>query len=163
MFNVLASHLKDKNFHSINALPSNNIELFDCYTGMVFGKLYRSFPLPVSISAEDFIDYKTLRAGTREALEKEESLFLATIKWLADVGYIHFDGMSGVSFFEVILTNNGLLILRALPQAAEEGSTLGEKMTQSINEENTDSLRGLVTEALSLGSRLISPMIRSGI
>lgn len=71
--------------------------------------------------------------------------------------------MSGVSFFEVILTNNGLLILRALPQAAEEGSTLGEKMTQSINEENTDSLRGLVTEALSLGSRLISPMIRSGI
>ena len=66
MFNVLASHLKDKNVHSINALPSNNIELFDCYTGMVFGKLYRSFPLPVSISAEDFIDYKG-EQGAKEA------------------------------------------------------------------------------------------------
>ena len=163
MFNVLASHLKDKNVHSLNALPSNNIELFDWYTGMVLGKLYRSFPLPVSISAEDFIDYTTLRAGTREALEKEESLFLATIKWLADVGYIHFDGMTGVSFFEVILTNHGLLILRAAPLSADESCTLGEKMMQSIKEENTERLRGLVTEALSLGSRLISPMTRSGI
>lgn len=163
MFKGLASHLKDKNVHSINALPSNNIELFDCYTGLILGHLYRNFPLPVTLTAERFIDYKTLGASNREALEKEEALFLATIKWLADVGYLHFDGMSGVAFYEVVLTNNGLLILRAFPEGTDTAPTIGEYLSHCIKDENTAELRALVTQALNLGSRIISPMIRSGI
>ena len=67
MFKGLAGHLKDKNVHSINALPSNNIELFDCYTGLILGHLYRNFPLPITLTAESFIDYKTLGDSNREA------------------------------------------------------------------------------------------------
>lgn len=163
MFKGLAGHLKDKNVQSINALPANNIELFDCYTGLILGHLYLSFPLPVTVTAERFIDYKTLGASNRDALEKEESLFMATVKWLADVGYIHFDGMSGISFFEVVLTNNGLLILRAFPENSKTGTTIGEHLAQCITNEDATQLTALVTEALSLGSRIISPMIRSGI
>lgn len=163
MFKGLASHLKDKNVHSINALPSNNIELFDCYTGLIFGHLYRHFPLPVTLTAEHFIDYKTLGTSNREDLEKEEALFLATIKWLADVGYLHFDGMSGVEFYEVVLTNNGLLILHAYPEGTDTAPTIGEKLSHCIKDENITELRTLVTQALNLGSRIISPMIRSGI
>ena len=163
MFKGLASHLKDKNVHSINALPSNNIELFDCYTGLIFGHLYRNFPLPVTLTAEHFIDYKTLGTSNREDLEKEEALFLATIKWLADVGYLHFDGMSGVEFYEVVLTNNGLLILHAYPEGTDTAPTIGEKLSHCIKDENITELRTLVTQALNLGSRIISPMIRSGI
>lgn len=163
MFKGLAGSLKDRNVHAINALPSNNIERFDCYAGLVLGSLYRNFPLPLTVTAEQFIDYAAGRANDRVALEKEENLFLATLKWLADVGYIHFDGMSGVSFYEVVLTSNGLLILRALPEGATAAPTLGEKLAQCVKDEHTDDLSALVTETLSLGSRVISPMTRSGI
>lgn len=163
MFKGLAGSLKDRNIQAINALPSNNIERFDCYAGLVLGSLYRNFPLPLTVTAEQFIDYTAGRAGDRVALEKEENLFLATIKWLADVGYIHFDGLSGVSFYEVVLTSNGLLILRALPEGATTAPTLGEKLAQCVKDEHTADLSALVTEALSLGSRVISPMTRSGI
>ena len=163
MFKGLAGHLKDKNIHSINALPSNNIELFDCYTGLILGHLYRNFPLPLTLTAERFIDYKTLGDRDRDTLEKEEALFLATVKWLADVGYIHFDGLSGVSFFEVVLTNSGLLILRAFPEGKDNAPTIGEKLSHCTRDENNGELRALVSEALGLGSRMISPMTRSGI
>lgn len=163
MFKGLAGHLKDKNIHSINALPSNNIELFDCYTGLILGHLYRNFPLPLTLTPQRFIDYKTLGASNRDTLEKEEALFLATVKWLADVGYIHFDGLSGVSFFEVVLTNSGLLILRAFPEGKDTAPTIGEKLSHCTRDENNGELRALVSEALGLGSRMISPMTRSGI
>ena len=163
MFKGLTSHLKEKNVHSLNVLPSNNIELFDCYTGHILGSLYRNFPLPVTVSAENFIDYKGAGAGNRAAVEKEEDLFMGTLKWLADVGYIHFDGMSGVSFFEVVLTNPGLLILRAFPEGKDTAPTIGEQLSHCIGSESDAELRGLVTEALNLGSRMIRPMTRSGI
>ena len=163
MFKGLTNHLKEKNVHSLNVVPSNNIELFDCYTGLILGALYRHFPLPITLTAEDFIDYKGAEAGNRAALEKEEDLFMGTLKWLADVGYIHFDGMSGISFFEVVLTNPGLLLLRAFPEGAETAPTIGERLSQCLNNETNAELRGLVTEALSLGSRMIRPMTRSGI
>lgn len=163
MFKVLTEHMKDKNIHTINTLPSNNIERFDCYAGMVLGHLYRNFPLPITITAENFIDYPTLRANARGDLEKEENLFMATIKWLADVGFIHFEGLSNVSFFEVVLTSNGLLILRGLPAGNESGSTIGEKLSQCVKDNNSIEMQVLVGEALSLGSRLMSPMIRTGI
>lgn len=163
MFKGLAGSLKDRNAHATNTLPSNNIERFDCYAGLVLGSLYRNFPLPLTVTAEHYIDYPTGRANDRQALEKEENLFLATLKWLADVGYIHFDGMSGVSFYEVVLTSNGLLILRALPEGADTATTLGEKLALCVKDEHAADLSALVTEALSLGSRTLSPMTRSGI
>ena len=163
MFKGLTNHLKEKNVHSLNVVPSNNIELFDCYTGLILGNLYRNFPLPVTVTAENFIDYKGAGAGNRATVEKEEDLFMGTLKWLADVGYIHFDGMSGVSFFEVVLTNPGLLILRAFPEGTDTAQTIGEKLSHCSNSENEAELRELVTEALNLGSRMIRPMTRSGI
>ena len=79
------------------------------------------------------------------------------------LGYIHFDGMSGVSFFEVVLTSNGLLILRAFAEGQDGTPTLGEKLAQHIQGENPLELRNLVTQALNLGSQILSPMTRSGI
>ena len=163
MFKGFATSAKEKTMHAINDLPSNNIELFDCYTGLILGRLYRNFPLPMTLSGEHFIDYKGLEASNREALEKEETLFMATLKWLADVGYIHFDGMSGVSFFEVVLTSNGLLILRAFAEGNDGVLTIGEKLSHCLQNENAQELRALVIQALNLGSQIISPMTRSGI
>lgn len=163
MFKGLATYAKDINLHTLNALPANNMELFDCYSGLILGHLYQCFPLPVTLGAEHFIDYKHIDSSNREEAEKQETLFMATMKWLADVGYIHFDGMSGVSFFEVVLTNNGLLILRAFPAGTHAAPTIGEKLAHCINDKNTDELRVMVSEALNLGSRIISPMTRSGI
>ncbi len=163
MFKALAGHMKDRDVHTINALPSNNIELFDCYTGLVMGLLYRNFPLPVKIDSSAFIDYKSPHDINQETREKEERLFLATIKWLADVGYIHFDGMSDLSFFEVILTNNGLNVLRAKPEGAQTSPSIGENLSLCLKNDDSADLRQMVGEALSLGSRLLSPMIRSGI
>ena len=79
------------------------------------------------------------------------------------MGYIHFDGMSGISFFEVILTNNGLHILRAKPEGAETSTTIGENLALCLKNDDSADLRRMVGEALSLGSRLLNPMIRSGI
>ena len=163
MFKGFATSAKEKTVHAINELPSNNIELFDCYTGLILGRLYRNFPLPLTLSGEHFIDYKGLEASNRKALEKEENLFLATLKWLADVGYIHFDGMSGVSFFEVVLTSNGLLILRAFAEDNDGTHTIGEKLSHCVQGKNAEELRALVVQALNLGSQIISPMTRSGI
>ena len=163
MFKGFAGSAKDKSTHSVNDLPSNNIELFDSYTGLILGRLYRNFPLPITLTAEHFINYNTLDDSNRQLLSQEENLFLATVKWLADVGYIHFDGMSGVSFFEVVLTSNGLLILRAFAEGHEDATTLGEKLSQIVQGENAQALRALVTQALNLGSQILSPMTRSGI
>ncbi|MFP3516539.1 hypothetical protein SB766_10120 [Pseudomonas sp. SIMBA_077] len=163
MFKGFAGSAKEKNAYGINDLPANNIELFDSYTGLILGRLYRNFPLPITITAEEFIDYKHLEDSNRQLLSQEENLFLATVKWLADVGYIHFDGMSGVSFFEVVLTSNGLLILRAFAEGEKDQSTLGAKLSQFTQGESTLELKALVTQALNLGSQLLKPMTRSGI
>lgn len=163
MFKGFAGSAKEKNAYGINDLPSNNIELFDSYTGLILGRLYRNFPLPITLTAEEFIDYKELEHSNHQLLSQEENLFLATVKWLADVGYIHFDGMSGVSFFEVVLTSNGLLTLRAFAEGEKDQSTLGEKLSQFTQGESTLELRALVTQALNLGSQLLKPMTRSGI
>ena len=71
--------------------------------------------------------------------------------------------MSGVSFFEVVLTSNGLLILRAFAEGQDGTPTLGEKLAQHVQGENPLELRSLVTQALNLGSQILSPMTRSGI
>jgi len=68
MFKGLAGHHTEKTLHTINALPSNNIELFACYAGLILGHLYRNFPLPITLTAERFIDYNGLADRNREAL-----------------------------------------------------------------------------------------------
>ena len=45
----------------------------------------------------------------------------------------------------------------------EKIAAMREKLAQCVMNENTADMRALVTQALSLGVRMISPMSRSGI
>ncbi|NAN55260.1 hypothetical protein EX349_29140 [Pseudomonas protegens] len=140
---------------------AKNIEQFDEYTGRIFAHLYENFPVPVSLSPRNFLDCGSISISADEYVytTDEAKIFLATAKWLVMTGYIHSKGEKKSYISEAVLTAKGLEILKATPSSVVGGPSLGDKLATAAKEEGREALRSLVSEALSLGARLISPLV----
>jgi hypothetical protein len=141
------------------SMTKSNIELFDEYTGQVFAELYASFPMPCLVSAihlapelpeDGEIDY--------EAHANESKFIEATIYWLRDAGYISGRVIS-LGLMDAVLTSKGLEVLKATPSSLANGPSLGDQIKEAAKEGGKETMRGLVTEALSIGARLVSPLV----
>jgi hypothetical protein len=142
-------------------MPSKNIENFDILAGRVLGFLYTKFPQPITLGAELFIDFKkpnSSRSEQEKFLRKVE-FFNDTVSWLADSGYIRYQGRAENSFFRAVLTAQALLALKALPASLTKGPSLGEKLSDFAKAESRAAFREVVSEALGLGAKVIGPMI----
>ncbi|MDG6398687.1 hypothetical protein QCD79_01645 [Pseudomonas quasicaspiana] len=139
-----------------------NIELFDTYTGKIFGSLYKTFPTPRDLGASEFIDYAKIRNNEQHAaFIKRVEFILSTAQWLADSGYIRTNGRyeDRDALKNVVLTAQGMLALKSLPKSLRTGPSIGESLSKFSKEESKEVFRGLVTEALGIGAKLIGPTL----
>ncbi|HEQ0036017.1 TPA: hypothetical protein VDW68_005844, partial [Pseudomonas aeruginosa] len=140
-------------------MTASNIERFDEITGLVLGKLYENFPVPIYLLVKNFVDdgYKMNEALGVETITKDGEFLLASISWLASSGYllyeerIHHQGFRGA-----VLTAKGLEVLKAMPASLQVGPSLGEKLVVASKGGTKEVLRGVVSEVLSMGARYAS-------
>lgn len=138
----------------------SNIELFNELTGRVFGELYLSFPIPMYLMAEDFVEAVTPEDQFQTDVTTDEAeFFIATARWLVNAGYLIGNVVPNNRVENAILTAKGLEVLNAAPKGLTYAPSFGEQLAKATKEGGNKSMKGLVTEVLSLGARLVSPFV----
>jgi len=140
-------------------MAASNIEKFDEYTALIFARLYGSFPLRIDLSHVDFLYEEWSREPYDHDVYNPQAEFLtATMQWLKDAGYLSGEP-SAIGLYKAVLTAKGLEVLKATPASLEHGPSIGERISDAVKAEGRETMRGLVSEALGIGARLISPLV----
>ena len=139
----------------------SNIEKFDDLAGRILAELYESFPVATVISTEDFMD-----SGRHwddvlemEVLDDGGTFFISTATWLINAGYISGSAFQNLFIEKAVLTAKGLEVLKALPESLNSGPSIGEQLSDAAKAGSTEVMRGLLSQALSIGARLVSPFV----
>lgn len=139
----------------------NNIERFDEITGEVFAKLYLNFPVPCLLRAADYVASATVfneHLGSDVPSEDAE-FFFACIRWLEGSGYITAKAENGFYVAEAVLTSKGLEVLRAMPSSLQGKASIGERLGDTAARGGKEIARMLVSEALSIGTRIVGQQV----
>lgn len=140
----------------------SNINQFDEYVGRVFGMLYESFPIPTDLNVGDVLGVPDLYSGSGIPPEMDIEANIAThsVIWLADTGYIKMTGSGGNEFFDLILTEKGLEVLKATPASLTHQSLpLGKQIAAAVKSGAKETLRTLVNQALSAGVKITASSV----
>lgn len=133
-------------------MTSSNIQRFDEVTGQLLSALYESFPLPRSLLIEDFPV-----EGNSSDKDTNGRFFLACVDWLSNADYLRTNGRDPRrGYTDVVLTAKGLEVLKAVPERLQTSLSLGETLVSVSKEGTKEVLRGVVSEVLSLGARLVT-------
>lgn len=90
-----------------------------------------------------------------ETLSEEDiDLYIDTIKWLIDTGYI-LGHINHVHDTKLTLSHKGLELLKSVPSSVDSSQTLGEQLQGAIKSGAKDYAASLVSKALS-SSNLVS-------
>lgn len=136
-------------------MQMTNIERFNVLVGVVFAKLYESFPVPVELSVQDFVEQ--LVDDSEQSDESEYvrggygKFFTSTIVWLGDHGYLIRGSTIGVSTVRgCVLTANALEILNAMPDNLQvKGPSLGDQLISATKDSVKEKVKDLGGEFLS--------------
>jgi hypothetical protein len=147
-----------------------NIDKFDEIAGIVFAKLYESFPMRIDFNAEDISslmkDTGNKEGGdeaeeAEEAKEAEEAFndstrFIPdTIRWLKEEGYITMQSATMDShFINVTLTGKGLSSLKSTPDSVSGKLSTGEQLSEAIKTGGREALINATNQVLFAGFRL---------
>lgn len=130
-------------------MSESNIDLFDQIAGLVFSKLYQSFPVTKTLSSMAFI-----QAFPNE-IERPGEFFSDTMSWLITSGYLmgEPDSKNPYTFHKCTLTAKGLEVLKAVPDSIT-GKTLGAQLQDAAKSGMLDSVKSLTGKALSAGAHM---------
>ena len=108
-----------------------NIDDFNRGCALIMARLYRSFPKPIIIDVDGIDGGEDLFDDDRATrLAERVGVYVATVKFLADEGYLvtrQHDGSSG--FSGARLTSKGLAALNRVPEALKAPrQTLGARL-----------------------------------
>lgn len=138
----------------------SNIERFDEVTGLIFATLYKAFPLPTELSPMQFGGtnlYEPASDGFGTVQNEDAHFFVASLDWLCSAGYLSVGSQfDDGTYLDCILTAKGLEVLKAVPESLQTGPSLGEKLVAASKSGTKEVVRGVVTEALSIGARMIT-------
>ena len=142
-------------------MTMSNIERFDEITGDVFAKLYLNFPVPCLLRAADYVtnptEYNEHIGG--DVPSREAEFFFSSIRWLEDAGYIVTKAENESYVADVVLTSKGLEVLRAMPSSLQGKASIGERLGDTAAKGGKEIARMLVSEALALGTRIVSQQV----
>lgn len=149
-------------------MKGDNIDLFNEYVAKIFATLYRHFPIPTDLSAEEIAGVKHdekeydngFSSGTyfkvQPEFEKQDEVFSSTVKWLTSAGYIWTEGgdisYDQLSYKTIVLSPKTLQILNVIPAALEkskENKSLGDQLSEAVKDGSTDAAKDLVKTGLS--------------
>ena len=134
----------------------NRIEHFNRCTGLIFGELYRSFPLRADVTSDvlpaeifDDIDEDDFD-GAFERLV----VFQKTAQWLVQAGYIWAEDVRDSGLHSAVLAPKGLEVLKAVPSSLASERSLGEQIQHVTSKGAYALLSKSVDAALAAGVRL---------
>ena len=138
----------------------NNIELFNVAVAEVFGRCYKSFPIPINVEVielshliQETIDSECELENNVRSHEYEISR--ATVNWLIDADYLWSRNATNNSFNGLVLTPKGLEVLNSIPSGLENKTTLGEKLGEGAKEIGKDATLDIVKSTLAYGAALV--------
>ncbi|MCX7293599.1 hypothetical protein [Janthinobacterium sp.] len=141
----------------------SNIDAFDELTGQIFARLYENFPKPIYLDARRFVeggDTACFNADsfTGAELTPPAEAFINTATWLVQEGYISVrpNSKSATGFSDAVLSEKGLIALKAVPDSLVSRATLGERLVQSVKAGTTEVLKGVANEVLSVLVKSVS-------
>ncbi len=108
-----------------------NIDDFNRGCVLIMARLYKSFPKPIILDVGEIDGGEDLFEEDRVArLAERVAVYAATVRFLADEGYLIFQGFDDFSGFSgVRLTSKGLAALNRIPGALKPPQkTLGDRM-----------------------------------
>lgn len=137
-------------------MTSSNIERFDEITGKVLGTLYESFPVPVTLHAEKFVEPATYyhEKSGMDLPSQEAEFFVACVRWLADADYLRINGGDYLVVYEAVLTAKGLETLKAVPRSLDDSASIGEQLIEAAKSGVAGQVRELSNNALKRGFAL---------
>ncbi|WP_405119219.1 hypothetical protein [Pseudomonas leptonychotis] len=141
-------------------MTTSNIDRFDEITGLIFAKLYKSFPVPTELSPVLIVG-TNLRERAPDGLgtiqNENAYFFTACLEWLRSAGYLDIgDSFDDGTYISCVLTAKGLEVLKAVPESIHSGPSLGEKLVDASKSGTKELVRGVVGEALSIGARMFT-------
>lgn len=137
-------------------MQDSNIDRFDQLTGLVFSKLYQSFPIAIDLNVMQFAEALIYEAPISEHEQRSGGepyeFFDNTIQWLIESGYVvsRYSSSYPCTFASCTLTAKALEVLKAIPQSVG-GETLGGRLTAAAKDGATSKLKELAGEVLSKG------------
>jgi hypothetical protein len=129
-----------------------NVDFFPLIAGLIFIKLYTTFPTPQNLSVEDF-DLESIDSDDEPT--RLSSLWADTIRWLTSEHYLRFGGESskidnGIAFDGLTLTKKGLNALNR--PTTTDGQTIIDALLHSLTNlesaSGRDRMRGLIQQLL---------------
>ncbi|MEG0867938.1 MAG: hypothetical protein RSG77_12885 [Hafnia sp.] len=138
-----------------------NIDKFNEVTGKIFAMLYCSFPVPVDIHLQDFIDGEVHEANEEALLGydiSDAALFVdSTIHWLATADFIQIGERGYESYHSVVLTPKGLECLKCTPDSLSVPG--GSPISAAIKSGSKEALKILANQVLSVGVKIAAQKI----
>lgn len=130
-------------------MSDSNIDLFDQITGLVFSKLYQSFPVTETLNVMSFME------AFPDRVDRPGQFFSDTLKWLITSGYLmgEPDSKHSFTFHKCTLTAKGLEVLKAVPDSIT-GKSLGAQLQDAAKNGMLDSVKSLTGKALSAGAQI---------
>jgi len=142
----------------------SNIDDFNISAGKILAKLYETFPVPMNILPEHFVE------GGRDACYKFDEFlgaeshnstainFLCVAAWLIQEQYVAAtDPNRHMGYFkDAVLTQKGLLVLDTIPKSLEYTAPIGERLVKSVKTGAGEAVKSIAREALQIGIKTIS-------
>jgi hypothetical protein len=147
-----------------------NIDRFNLLTGLIFARLYETFPVSSSLFVEDLTKDYEAATGRKFVIDSKELqlLFSETMFWLRDGDYIAFSipakrerdsfGAPWVNeegFGLITLSVKGLETLRKKPKSLNIRLSLGEQIANAVKVGAINQIGELVSATFAIGANLL--------
>lgn len=135
------------------------MEQFDLLTGMLLGDLYKSFPVPIDVKAEAYLEQVVTPDNGDATIISFEQVFTSTVHWLDQSGYIHIkrdNSTLACHEFKISLSEKGLHTLRRLPKSlqSENKASIGEMLANGSKRLAAGVFTKLVMDAVDFGVQI---------
>lgn len=131
-------------------MSDSNIDRFNELTARILADLYRAFPLPRNLACTDYNITPVL--NEQDQLDNTSQFFMATVRWLAESGYLRFEQENCVLVWDAVLTPKGLEALCTVPDALSGKPSLGERLNTAATEGGKTLLAETIKAVLAAGA-----------
>lgn len=132
---------------------ANNIELFNESAALIFCELYKSVPVPTTLNYSN-LSASILKDDDSVSREQKLEVFINTVTWLKNSGFIWLDAEGEQDVFGALLSPKGLEVLSIIPDSSKDARTIGAQLMDSEEQSTKDKREELINIILKAGSKV---------
>lgn len=132
-----------------------NLKQFDMLTAILLGELYNSFPVPIDVKSDIFLE-RIISSDDEDSVFNFEKVFSSTVRWLDQYGYIQINRDNSnlaYSEFKISLSEKGLHLLRKIPKSLQPSKRrlIGEILAKEAKKISGTLATQLIMDAINYG------------